>query len=443
MEPAHKIAELYQTVYPDEPLISDDSRYVDFSPARGREDVVSLISRRVTTAVSPRCHQSLLTGHRGSGKSTELHRLEASLKTAGFLVAYVDVEVTLDLADIEYLDVLLAIAYQLFITSYQNSIPVNDKLLKNVEDWFSEVVSISSEQYDKELTNQLKAQVGIEVPFLVRILTSATGQIRSGSTSRQEIRHKLEQRLDDLINRLSLLVNDITENARRVGFKGLVMIVDSLEKMPLKILDSSGFTNQSLLFVEHAEQLKAIPCHLVATVPVTLLNDRNLGIAFTEIDLIPMIKIATHQQNPWQAGQELLFDAVSRRVDVGALFTSPQLVYSLINATGGVIRDLMRLLLFAADYTPLEGSISEQAVESAIRKLIREYDRLIQQADLPTLVAVLKNPHLPGSSDLSRMMYNRLVLPYINDDNWKTLHPAVQASPTFRSFIDYQSGQPS
>jgi hypothetical protein len=434
MKPAETIAELYQTINPDEPLSPADSRFVDFSPARGCEDFVALITRRVTTARPPNYHRRLVTGHRGSGKSTELLRLQASLEAEGFLVAYLDVENTLDLADLEYLDVLLAVAYRLDAVAREKKLKIKPELIEDVGNWFAEVVLTKEQQKGAELTVGADFGLGGEAPLLAKMLASVTGQIRSGSTTRKEIRQKLEQRLEDLISRLVTLVDNITVQAGKKGLKGLFVIVDSMEKMPIKMLDQSQ-TNHSLLFIEHAEQLKSLPCHLIATVPVSLVSDRNLGIAFTDIDLIPMVKIITVEQKPAKEGRDILFDAVARRASTERIFSSPKVVYQLIDASGGVVRDLMRLLLFAADYTALESKITEAQAEQAIQKLVREYDRLIHEDDLPVLLEVTRNPHLPSSATLSRLMYNRLVLPYINKEQWIGLHPAVHSAPTFRAAL--------
>jgi len=438
MQPAETLADLYKTVNPNDPLPPNDSRYIDFCKARGSEDFASYIARRVITAEPPNFHQRLITGHRGSGKSTELKRLEASLAEAGFLVAFLDVEITLDLADLEYLDILLAIAYQLYVVAYQNKLKISDQLLRDVEEWFSEIITIREEHYSDEINVGFESRVGVEIPLLARLLATATGQMRSGSVARKEIRQKLNQRLGDLLNRLTLLIDNVTEQTRQAGFKGVVVIVDSIEKMPLKMLNEFGLTNQSMIFIEHAEQLRALPCHLILTVPVSLLSDRNLGIAFTDIDPIPMVKIFEHNHVEWPEGRDLLFQSVVRRAVIENIFQEPDLVYQLIDVSGGVIRDLMRLLLFAADYTSLDDRISERGVKRAIQKLIREYDRLIHQDDLETLQAVSKNPYIPTSSSLAKLMYNRLVLQYYNADSWVGLHPAIQGAPKFRKSLDIQ-----
>ena len=54
-------------------------------------------------------------------------------------------------------------------------------------------------------------------------------------------------------------MDNVTVQAVKKGYKGLMVIVGSLEKMHLTFLEGRH-TNHSLLFVEHAEQLKALRC---------------------------------------------------------------------------------------------------------------------------------------------------------------------------------------
>jgi hypothetical protein len=77
MRKASQISEIYQTVDPEEPIHRADPRYVDLSPARGDEDFVRHILRRVRHSPPGRYHCHLVTGHRGCGKSTELLSLKA------------------------------------------------------------------------------------------------------------------------------------------------------------------------------------------------------------------------------------------------------------------------------------------------------------------------------------------------------------------------------
>ena len=422
----------YGTVDPDVPLEPGDPRYVDLNSARGDEYLPALIARRVRRTPATTWHRQLVTGHRGSGKSTELKRLQGLLDQAGFFTVYLDVEETLDLADVQYLDVLVAVARGLDETARARRLRISSKLVKAVGDWFAETVLTEEERRDVDLTLKTEYGVGlnVEIPLFARMMAAITGQIRSGGIARTETRRRLERRLPVLMERLNELVDDVTVRAVKKGYKGLVVIVDSLEKMNLKVL-KGGQTNHSLLFVEHAEQLKTLNCHVVYTVPISLLYDRNLGAAFTNVDVIPMVKVTEADgQTPCAAGRELLFEVVARRMDVDVVFDRPDTLRQLVVASGGVVRDLMRLIRFACDYT--DERIEGESARRAVVKMVREYERLIHREDLELLAQVHRERRLPGSAALSRLMYNRLVLPYVNGDRWMDVHPAVVAAPLFR-----------
>ena len=425
----------YGAVDPDVPLEPGDPRYVDLNSARGDECLPALIARRVRRTPATTWHRQLVTGHRGSGKSTELKCLQGLLDQSGFFTVYLDIEETLDLADVEYLDVLVAVACALDETARARKLRISDELVKAVGDWFAETVLTEEERRDVDLTLKTEYGVGLNVkmPLFARMMAAITGQIRSGGSARTETRRKLERRLPVLMERLNELVDNVTVQAVKKGYKGLVVIIDSLEKMNLTVLEG-GQTNHSLLFVEHAEQLKALNCHVVYTVPISLLYDRNLGAAFTNVDVIPMVKITEDDGlTLCAAGRDLLFEVVARRMDVDAVFDQPNTLRDLVMASGGVVRDLMRLIRFACDYT--DECIDERSAQRATVKMVREYERLIQREDLELLAQVHRERHLPGSAALSRLMYNRLVLPYVNGDRWMDVHPAVAAAPLFRDYF--------
>lgn len=434
-KPAKTIIEIYQTVHPDQPLEVGDERYVDLSEVRGEDEFNRPLVRRISAAPSGSYLRHLITGHRGDGKSTELLRLKKSLEDANFLVAYLDIEQTLDLADVEYIDILVAVTYALTKLAEDNNLAVNEDLAIDIEDWFAETVFTKTEEHGAEITLGADYEAGLGIPGLAKILASLTSRVRSGSATRKLIRQKMENRLDDLLNRIELFVDNVTHCVRENEQEGIVIIVDSLEKMPL-LSDEHGRTNHSILFMEHAAQLKAIPCHTIYTVPVSLISDRNLASSWDGVDPIPMVKIATREGIPHEPGRELLYKVISKRVSIEEIFASPNLVYELIEMSGGAIRDLMHLIRYAADATSENEKINQQAAERAKRKLIRSYHHLIYQEDLELLQKVSNNPLLAHSVNLAKLMFNRMVLPYVNEDNWLGLHPAVEQSPTYQAYLD-------
>src|SRR5260370_19484730 len=109
------LKEIY-SVFSQSPLQPEQHElYVDLEDVRGNTGIVHRMAEKIRLADAPTCQ--VLTGHRGSGKSTELSRLRQSLQksTLGdprFFVVQIQADEELDRNDIDFPDVLIAIVKQ-------------------------------------------------------------------------------------------------------------------------------------------------------------------------------------------------------------------------------------------------------------------------------------------------------------------------------------------
>ena len=102
-----RLTRIYNSFDPSRPLPAGDPQYIDCREVRGDEDIVSDLGKRIRN--SDQMTYQLYTGHRGSGKSTELQRLQKSLEEHGFFVVYFEAdEEDIDPQNVEYIDILLA-----------------------------------------------------------------------------------------------------------------------------------------------------------------------------------------------------------------------------------------------------------------------------------------------------------------------------------------------
>ena len=98
---------IYNSFDPSRPLPAGDPQYVDCREVRGDENIESDVGKRIRN--SDQSTYQLYTGHRGSGKSTELRRLQKSLEDHDFFVVYFEAdEEDIDPQNVEYIDILLA-----------------------------------------------------------------------------------------------------------------------------------------------------------------------------------------------------------------------------------------------------------------------------------------------------------------------------------------------
>jgi len=428
--PAKNIDDAYHACHPEIPLEADDNRYVSLTHVRGGIDLARVISRRIRRTRAPLYHKQLITGHRGCGKSTELKQLQAKLCREKYFAVYVDIEASLDIADLNYLDILVAISRASMEAAHQQKLKINGKLLKNLENWFAERILTREESTDLKASLKTEAAVGVKIPLLLRALAAISSQIQSGSSQKLTIRQKLEQNLSSFMTQMNEIIDNITLKLQNKGWQGLVLLVDGMEKMHYRELPG-GQSSHSVLFVEHAEQLKAPNCSLIYTVPISLLFNQNLGDSFSDIDVIPMVKTKVYPDNQsFLDGVTALKSLIERRININAIFETPTDLVDLIQFSGGSIRDLLRLIRFACDET--DTKISKDHVHSAKQRLAIEYDKLIQEDDLKLLHLIDHDHLLLQDEKTARLLYLRVVLEYLNGNRWMGLHPAVYLSPRFK-----------
>lgn len=449
MTVARSLKDAYNLSNPVQPLPSGDPRYVDCTPVRGNEDVVSQMFNAITW--SDVHVAQLFTGHRGSGKSTELLRLQARLVDAGYVVLYFEADDDLDLNDLEYTDLLLSIARRVTSDLESKRIDLPEDLLRNVAHWFSE--TLYTEEQRREINRELAAEAGLGIglpetmPLVARLLARVTGQIKTGRAIKTEIRRRLDPQISQLIGNLNLLLDAAHARVRKQGKQGLVLLIDNLDRIVFRDL-GDGRTTHHALYVEHGEQLRALHCHAVYTVPISVMySNRATAVTaiFPDYQVLPMLKIKNRNNSDYEPGLGYLRDILASRMDLDALF-APDTVDYLCRASGGHPRDLMILVRYACTYARRDvwpQPITQDVAQRAEARLVAEYSRMIPEEHFPLLARVHRLKTVQNDEAHELMLYNLSVLEYVNAaPPWHDVHPAVTRLPKFQKALHYERRKP-
>jgi len=425
-EIANNIDDAYRICDPDLPLKADDMRYVDLTKSRGLKHIAKTITRNIRRSDEHSQVKILFTGHRGSGKTTELFRLKKELEDNQFFTIYMDSEALLDLGSLSYLDVLVAIAKEIQDTLHKRDIPLSENLLNDISSWFAEKILEESSDTQQDLAIQTKAKIGGGIPFFSELFASITANIKAASSRRETLRQNLKREISVFIAKLNLLIGEARQSVQNEGYKDLVLIVDGIEKMHYE-LNAEGHSSHNELFIQHAEQLRSPQCHIIYTVPVSLAYNQNLGADFDSVTVLPMVKT-----NPEGIAQ--LYDVIQKRVNIEKVFADPKLVEKIAKTSGGVVRDLMRLVRMSTDTD--DERITEAEVDYAINTLKKEYDRLIRNDDIKAFKQIVKTQRIQADENAARLLNLRLVLEYQNGDRWAKLHPVIFLIPWIKQALD-------
>ncbi len=233
------LTRFFQACNPSKTLVvgkaEDRQYYIDFSQVRGGK-IIEELGRTITrlSPNEPTCQ--LFTGHIGCGKSTELLRLKAELEQQDFHVVYFESSQSLDMADVDVTDILLAIARE--VSQSLEAIKINLKpgYFQNL---FTEIVDFLQTPLD--LSAEAELSVGI---------AKITAKTKDSPKLRGQLRQYLEPRTNSILESINKeLLKPATEKLRHLGKKGLVVIVDNLDRID-NSLKPSGYYQPEYLFVE-------------------------------------------------------------------------------------------------------------------------------------------------------------------------------------------------
>lgn len=406
------------------PLQGPDLRLrVELTAARGG-DRVAEIGRRIRWAPVGTYEKHLVTGHAGSGKSTELYRLAEDLQRAengqSFHVLFFDIKQHLDPSDIHLPDLLVA----LFAALWQ------DKLLRVPTLTAAKQIGKDMVGWAKALGVEVGADLGKSIPVLGTLLKNAELQRRFREKSYDYTARTIEQ-LGELIQEIR---NGLVE---RQEVDDLVIIIDNLEKMLLKDL-GQGRTNHDLLFVEQLPKLETLPVHMVITFPVSLHADQvqlRQTYANAMAIQIPMVRVRSrveHSEDP--VGFAALRKFLECRLDLDSIFAGRDVVDAAIRESGGCVRDLLRIVSSAVVE---RGSvpISAADIEHAVERQVADLERVLQgRSVLPHLHTIEKTGSIPGqvsAADRKWLLLNLVVVEY-NGETWYDVHPLARRTRAYR-----------
>ena len=445
---SNEYAQFYKAINPSKTLVysEEESRqyYIDFSSVRGGQIINKLKNRIVNLSPDdPTC--SLFSGHIGCGKSTELKRLQQELETEGFYVVYIESSQYLEMADVDIIDVLMVIAQQ--ITESLKDITINNpkgfrRLLGQVKDVLTTEVEVAAKTNipmmgDLTIDSEEKS---------LKLNTLGIGEITVKAKNDAKLREKLNQYLGPQKTELLRLINKellepAIEQLRSKNLKGLVVIVDNLEKIP-NTVKSFGKPQQEYLYIDQGEILSQLDCHMIYTMPLSLKFSNefgNLTQRFKSPEILPMVSIKLKNGDDCEKGLNLLKQMVlarkypqlspEERLDCCLeLFDDETSLDRLCRASGGHVRDLLQLLSSWLE-EEMELPLTRETLEDVIISKCDEMNLCISDREWELLKEVQESKKVRDEEGYQKLIHSRMVFEYKEKrKSWFDINPILLES---------------
>ncbi|MEM6454597.1 MAG: ATP-binding protein [Acidobacteriota bacterium] len=342
-----------------------------------------------------------------------------------------DAGAELDPHNLQYQDVLLALARNLLADLAEQGIEIDADHWRQLAGWFDERIEQHEEtrSYAAELRAGAQAKSGL--PLLASLFAGVTAAIRTNATHKETLRRIVRNHYADFASAFNDLIRAAEDACHEAGLGARILfIVDGTDKQRGE--DAEAF------FVRDVHQLKAIDGIFLYSTPIRMLHAYGaLNQHFTGVFKLPMIKLvekdgARHEAG-WAAMRELLYRRAPQ-----SLFERADVADHLIAHSGGHPRDLLRLLSIAFSKATGE-HFDMPGAKGAVAEVAAGYRRLLEADDYPLLAAIDAQPDDEHNMKRVRELLDQLVILEYNAYWWRT-HPAVQTLPAYRKQVETHDG---
>ncbi|MBD2205304.1 ATP-binding protein [Calothrix sp. FACHB-1219] len=412
----------------------DRQYYIDFSAVRGAK-IIEELGRTIArlSPETPTCQ--LFTGHIGCGKSTELLRLKAELEKQNFHVVYFESSQSLDMADVDVTDILLAVARE--VSKSLEDIKINLK-----PGYFQNLF--------QEITDLLMTQMELSEVELSAGIAKITARTKDSPKLRSQLRQYLEPRTNGILEAINNdLLKPAKEKLKEKGKAGLVVIVDNLDRVD-NSLKPSGYYQPEYLFVERGEQLNQLNCHVIYTIPLVLVFSKALGRLTNRFGVdpkvLPMVPVQVRNGADFEQGITLLKKMIMVRAFPGVsweqsqnpnfnlitqVFDSPDTLERICRVSGGHLRNLLMLLFRCLQKE--DPPISRNCVESVIKQRCNELTLAITSDEWQLLREVAQHKSFRGDEKYELLLRSMFVFEYRDEDgSWFDINPILMEAKEFR-----------
>lgn len=407
------------------PLTPGSSEYVHNLHGTGVEDQVALLERQIRLTQGGQLYY--FSGMRGTGKSTELKRLELMLNGRPNTRAYVvdALDYISDTHELDTLDLLLVVA-----AAFAHRLSQDDALGEDLLVQDSPLLRFSTWlQSDVEIQGATVA--GIKVDFK-RQQQSIIQRIRAFDLARQE----------RVMAECQSFITDMADAVRQKWkIEKVVLMVDSLERLRgVGSGASQMFERIVKVFYGDERRLRVRDVQVVFSVPPYLPYLTNVK-AFVQLFMLASVRVCqppdAARRQPRPEGLDTLEALVTKRFADWQRVISREALRKLCFHSGGDLRQLLRRLLSSTlehaaflptDRLPLQAN--DDVIQTVLDAHRVDFEDLVVQVEYPLLKSIAERNalELPERSDLPVLAHFfdlRAVLNYRNGKDWLDINPLL------------------
>lgn len=428
MQKATDFYEILNAVEFNNPIDETDDFFTDFAGLRkgfNEKKIfkmlrVNIATKKCTLLTSPQ--RIFLSGHRGTGKTTELLKLRNEInKSECFLTVFCDVShEELDINNIDFVDIVIFMLEELVKELHTRNIFIKKEDIESFYSWYEKRIVEINDKTDASATIETQAKVEATIPLFLSLITKTKAKLSASQDTKDTIRRVFTNKFSDFSIKFNEFILNIKETLKENNqAQDLLFIIDGFEKI-------GTLEDRKKILIDNSNKFIEIKSNMIIALPIELFSEVATLSNFSTPLSFPLITLD-------DKGKEKFREFVEKRVDRD-LFENIQVIDEIIKYGAGSPRETLKIIEEAYIATD-EEIIDRKSVQEAKDKISNEIVNYLSEEEIEVLKRIQKNIVTPYSSALASLMVKKVLLTY-NDGSEKIISPMVRENETYKKLVD-------
>lgn len=405
---AQTLTEAIAIFNPREPLMGD--RLVEFYVDRAGNPMESMKMYLLGLRSQP--VKLLFSGHRGSGKTTELNRLAETIKRQFFIVP---INLSPLAGTLTYQDILMGMVLSLYRRAAEKEAIIQSPVSAIQNAW-----EASADYFRQKMFGQLFPGTLPDISEVKVKLGVWVGEVEArynlAISAREQFARYIDTHLDELHDQINQIAGLVQTQVKRPP----LFIVEGIDKADL--------SRARVIFRDYTNALTAFRAAAIYTFPIGLAyatEFSQIRIAFEKNFTLPNLNLTHRNGQSDPQGQANLREIVLKRLEKTRI--EEDALSTIIQASGGLVTLLIRLVQNAAVKAISQGEqvITPRHALAAIVDERNDFVRLLRPQDYPVLAARHTDKVLSADPTVQELLHSLALLEYANADFWCDVNPVI------------------
>ena len=425
---ANDFYEILNAVEFNKPILSkEDEFFVDFKDLRKGFSEVSIYKNLHINPKTMKCNDLnvnqiiFLSGHKGTGKTTELLKLKNEINDTGcFLTIYCDVaNEKSGTNDMDIVDIIIFMLEKLVKELQDKDIEISNNDIESFYKWYNQRIVEINNNTDKSATIEIEASAGINLLSFYKLLARTKAKLSASQNTKDTIRRVFTNNFPAFSIKFNEFILNIKEIIRKKDIaKDLLFIIDGFEKV-------GSYKDRKRILIDESDKFVEIKSNMILTLPIELFSKKINVRDFSTLISLPLI---TLDDKGIKKFKEFIYKRINKN-----LFIDETVVENIIKYGLGSPRETLQMI--QNSYMIAQDDIIDmKSVEDAKEKLSNEIVDYLSKEEIEVLNNIQNNEDITYDEIIGELLSKKAILEYGDGTN-KKINPIILENAKYQRLI--------